>query len=119
MLLIWLAGLIVPHGALPIVGSPLIPQWSGVVLGTTCLLQFGFSKWLDSHYDTGLGRNYYWMIWYPLVFWLINIAATVVAFPKALGRDAGKRARWVSPDRGAHLRKKKIKKIRGEVDDHA
>ena len=118
MLLIWLAGLIVPHGALPIVGSPLIPQWSGVVLGTTCLLQFAFSKWMDSHYDTGLGRNYYWMIWYPLVFWLINSAATVIAFPKALGRDAGKRARWVSPDRGAHLRKKK-KKIRGEVDEHA
>jgi biofilm PGA synthesis N-glycosyltransferase PgaC len=119
MLLLWLAGLVLPHGVLPIVGSPLIPQWSSAVLGATCLLQFAFSRWLDSHYDTGLGRNYYWMIWYPLVFWLINVAATVVAFPKALGRDAGKRARWVSPDRGAHLRQKKKRRIRGEADDHA
>lgn len=99
----WLLGLILPAGTLPLVGSPLIPQWSSVLLGATCLLQFGFSKWLDSHYDQGLGRNYYWMIWYPAVFWLINIAATVVAFPKSLVRGTGKRARWVSPDRGIHL----------------
>jgi biofilm PGA synthesis N-glycosyltransferase PgaC len=51
-----------------------------------------------------LGRNYYWMVWYPLAFWLINIAATVVAFPRAL-MVRGARARWVSPDRGAHLGK--------------
>ena len=106
MVVIWLLGYVLPHGTVPIIGSPLIPQWSGVLLGTTCLLQFFASKWLDGHYDTGLGRNYYWMIWYPAVFWLINIAATVVAFPKAIFRGAGKRARWVSPDRGAHLRKK-------------
>ena len=68
--------------------------------GATCLLQFGLSKWLDSHYDRGLGRNYYWMIWYPFVFWVINIASTVVAYPRVLFRREGKRARWVSPDRG-------------------
>jgi biofilm PGA synthesis N-glycosyltransferase PgaC len=63
-------------------------------------MQFAISKWLDSRYDKGLGRNYYWMIWYPLVFWLINISSTIVAFPKVLFRHDGKRARWVSPDRG-------------------
>ncbi len=105
MLLMWLLGLILPHGTIPVVGSPLIPQWSSVLLGATCLLQFAFSKWLDSHYDRGLGRNYYWMVWYPAVFWVINVAATAVAFPKALGRREGKRARWVSPDRGVHLRR--------------
>jgi biofilm PGA synthesis N-glycosyltransferase PgaC len=102
---LWLAGLLLrglslPEGLLPVVTSPLIPQGSGLILGATCLLQFALSKWLDSRYDRGLGRNYYWMIWYPIVFWIINIASTIVAYPKVLLRSDGKRARWVSPDRG-------------------
>lgn len=98
---LWLAGLMLPgNGLLPALGSPLIPQSSGVLLGAVCLLQFGFSKWLDSRYDHGLGRNYYWMIWYPIVFWIINIATTVVAYPQVLLSRRGQRARWVSPDRG-------------------
>lgn len=85
---------------LPVVGSPFVPNGTGVFLGATCLLQFALSKWMDSRYETRLGRNYYWMIWYPLVFWMINICSTIVAFPKVLLRREGKRARWVSPDRG-------------------
>lgn len=100
LVLVWLAGYIAPAGLLPVIHSPLIPQWSGVVIGATCLLQFAVSKWLDSRYDQGLGRNYYWMIWYPLIFWVINIGCTIAAFPRVLRRDDGKRARWVSPDRG-------------------
>lgn len=103
MLLLWLTGLFFPHGVVPIVGSPLIPRYSSALLSGTCLLQFAVSKWFDSHYDRGLGRNYYWMVWYPVVFWLINTAATVVGFPKAARLGQGSRARWVSPDRGAHL----------------
>ena len=103
LLLLWLAGLVLPQGMVPVVGSPLIPQWSSALLGGTCLLQFAISKWFDSHYDKGLGRNYYWMVWYPVVFWLINTAATVVGFPRAVRLGHGARARWVSPDRGAHL----------------
>ena len=99
--LVWLAGLL-PHAHVPLVGSPLIPNWGSAFLGATCLIQFGLSKSLDSRYDHGLGRNYYWMVWYPLAFWLINIAATIVAYPRAL-MLRGRRARWVSPDRGAHL----------------
>lgn len=97
--LLWLAGLLLPSG-LTVPGSPLIPSGSGLILGATCLLQFGLSKWLDSRYDFGLGRNYYWMVWYPIVFWLINTASTIAAYPKVLLRRDGKRARWVSPDRG-------------------
>ena len=97
---IWLASLVLPAGLVPVVGSPLIPRSSGVFLGATCLLQFAVSKWLDSRYEKGLGRNFYWMIWYPLVFWIINIGTTIAAFPKVLRRREGKRARWVSPDRG-------------------
>ena len=97
---LWLLSFILPVQTLPVVGSPFVPNGTGVFLGATCLLQFALSKWMDSRYETRLGRNYYWMIWYPLVFWMINICSTIVAFPKVLLRREGKRARWVSPDRG-------------------
>ena len=58
-----------------------------MILGTTCLLQFAFSKWLDSRHDRGLGRNLFWMIWYPFAFWIINTASMVVAYPKVLLRS--------------------------------
>ncbi len=80
--------------------SPLLPMGTGILLGTTCLLQFAISKWMDSRYESSLVKNYYWMIWYPFVFWLITVTASIVAFPKVLLRGESKRARWVSPDRG-------------------
>lgn len=106
LVVVWVIGWFHPVGW-PEVGSPLIPKGSGIFLGATCLFQFAVSKWLDGRYEKGLGRNYYWMIWYPLVFWVINVATTIAAFPKVLFRGDGKRARWVSPDRGIHQEEKK------------
>ena len=84
-----------------------IPQWYGVILGITCLIQFFVSLMIDSRYDRGrMLRNYFWVIWYPLFFWLLTMMTTVVAVPKTLLKTQ-KRARWVSPDRG----------FRGEVTD--
>jgi poly-beta-1,6-N-acetyl-D-glucosamine synthase len=96
----WLAGLVLPPGAVPPIGSPLLPHGAGVVLGAACLLQFGFSTWMDARYDHGLARNLFWMIWYPVAFWMIGCATTVVAYPRVLVRGRSARARWVSPDRG-------------------
>jgi len=96
---LWLVGQFV---ALPPpfrIGS-LLPQWHGVVLGIVCLLQFGISTLIDRRYETRVGRNYYWMIWYPLTYWLLSTATTVAALPKALLKRKGTRAVWVSPDRG-------------------
>lgn len=95
----WLLSLVLGDW-LPQVGTPLIPRWHGMVLGGTCMLQFMISKMMDSQYDAKLGKNYYWMVWYPLVYWLLNVCTTIVAFPQAVFRKKGKRARWVSPDRG-------------------
>lgn len=84
----------------------LLPGWNGVVIGVTCLLQFALSLVLDSRYEKGLGRYYYWIIWYPTIYWMLNVFTTVVALPWALLRrirgDAV-RAVWVSPDRGLRL----------------
>jgi poly-beta-1,6-N-acetyl-D-glucosamine synthase len=97
---VWLAGLALPPGAVPALGSPLLPRDGGVVLGAVCLLQFGFSTWMDARYDRGLARNLFWMIWYPVAFWVIGCATTVAAYPRVLARRRLARARWVSPDRG-------------------
>ena len=80
--------------------STLLPGWTGVLLGTTCLLQFAISLSIDSRYEPRLGQFYYWMIWYPMVYWAIHTAATIVALPAAVLAARRKRAIWESPDRG-------------------
>jgi len=62
-------------------------------------LQFALSMFLDSKYEKGVGRYYYWMIWYPLAYWLLSVMTTLVAVPKVILRGR-RRATWVSPDRG-------------------
>lgn len=97
--LIWAVHWVVP---LPMVFnvSLLVPGWGGIVLGVLCLLQFAISLRFDSRYEPASGKHYYWMIWYPLAYWLLNTLTSIVAFPKALFKRRGQRARWVSPDRG-------------------
>jgi len=86
--------------------STILPGWGGIILGATCLIQFGVSLAIDSRYEPALSRYYYWMIWYPMLYWVIHSAATVVAVPKALLKARGSRAIWVSPDRGIRPRRR-------------
>jgi len=98
--IVWLLGIFLELPPM-LESSAVIPGWSGVLLGSTCLLQFGISLIIDSRYEPRtLGRYYYWMIWYPMIYWAIQAAASVVALPKALRKHRGSRAVWVSPDRG-------------------
>jgi biofilm PGA synthesis N-glycosyltransferase PgaC len=99
IVVLWLLGLFVrmPPG---LYVDTLLPQWHGVVLGLVCLLQFLVSTLIDRRYETRIGRNYYWMIWYPLAYWLISTLTSVVALPRAALRRRGVRAVWISPDRG-------------------
>lgn len=100
MTLMWLMSFIWPIFSELNLHAPFIPMGMGLLLGATCLLQFLVSQWMDSRYEPYLRRNYYWMIWYPFIFWLITLTASIIAFPKVLLRRDGSRARWVSPDRG-------------------
>lgn len=77
-----------------------VPVWNGMVLGVTCLLQLLVSCLIDRRYDRGIMKCYLWTIWYPLMFWLINVVTSLVAVPSVLLRRQGARAVWVSPDRG-------------------
>lgn len=78
----------------------LIPRWHGVVLGVTCLLQFAISLFIDRRYERGIGWNYFWIIWYPLAYWLLSLLTTIVAVPKTLFSKSRGIATWTSPDRG-------------------
>ncbi|PZT07318.1 poly-beta-1,6 N-acetyl-D-glucosamine synthase [Stenotrophomonas maltophilia] len=80
--------------------ASLLPQWHGVILALVCLLQFASSLIIDRRYETQIGRNYFWVIWYPMAYWLISLSTTLVALPKTLLRRRSKRATWTSPDRG-------------------
>lgn len=99
IIILFLLGLFVPLSAEWQIKS-LFPQWYGVILAITCLIQFFVSLFIDRRYDGNrFLRNYFWVIWYPLFFWMLGAATTVVAVPKALF-TRNKRARWISPDRG-------------------
>jgi biofilm PGA synthesis N-glycosyltransferase PgaC len=80
----------------------MLPGFAGVLIGITCMLQVAIALLMDSRYEKGLFRYYFWMIWYPVAFWVINVFTTVVATPRVLLRRTGKRATWRSPDRGIH-----------------
>ncbi len=77
----------------------LLPSWHGVILGVVCMLQFASSMVIDRRHETGIGRNYFWVVWYPMVYWMLSMFTTIVAVPKTLSKRRT-RATWVSPDRG-------------------
>ena len=81
----------------------LSPRWTSMLLCVTCLVQFAVSLGIDSRYERqsgGAARHYYWMIWYPIVYWMINVGTTVNGCIKALRKKRGQRAVWVTLDRG-------------------
>ncbi len=82
--------------------NTLVPGWNGTLLAVTCLLQFAVSLFIDSRYEPKIRRYYYWMIWYPMLFWMLSATTTLVGLPAALLKDRNKRATWTSPDRGIH-----------------
>ena len=52
---------------------------------------------IERRYERNMLKNLFWIIWYPLAFWLISTLTTVVALPRALSRP--RQGTWESPDR--------------------
>lgn len=90
---------IIDAPALPRIGDWL-PSWGGTLIGVTCLIQFALSLAIERRFEDGLFKSYFWVIWYPVAYWLIAVATSFVALPKTLLRGSAKRAVWTSPDRG-------------------
>lgn len=101
IIVLWLLGYLIDMPA-ELETSGLIPRWHGVVLGITCMLQFAVSMLIDRRYERGIGRNYFWIIWYPIAYWLLSLFTTIVAVPKVVfsRRKQHRIATWTSPDRG-------------------
>ncbi|MEZ0469922.1 poly-beta-1,6-N-acetyl-D-glucosamine synthase [Luteimonas salinilitoris] len=99
IIVLWLLGKFMPMPEGLYVHT-ILPSWHGVILAMVCLLQFASSLIIDRRYETHVGRNYYWMIWYPVAYWMLSLFTTVTALPKTLLKRRGKRAIWTSPDRG-------------------
>ena len=97
--LLWIYGQFMPLPAM-LKSELYMPEWLGLLFGMTFTLQFFVSMIIDSRYEKDVGKTYYWLIWYPIVYWLISVSTAIVAFPKALFKRSGSRAVWTSPDRG-------------------
>jgi poly-beta-1,6-N-acetyl-D-glucosamine synthase len=78
----------------------IVPEWWGAILAVTYLLQALVSHLLERRYEPDMLKSLYWIIWYPMAFWFISTATTVVALPRALLRPRKQHTTWVSPDRG-------------------
>ena len=97
---LWATGLFVTMPPGLYVPTIFPPAFTGLVLGTTCLVQFAGSIIIESRYEPKLWRQIAWTIWYPTIYWSIVATTSVVGFPKALAKRRSLRAAWVSPDRG-------------------
>jgi biofilm PGA synthesis N-glycosyltransferase PgaC len=96
---IWLlasfgAGSLYPFGIAPLL------SWWGSALALTYLVQAVVSVGIDTRFEKGVAGSIFWIIWYPLVFWLLQAVTAIVGLPRALLRSRHARGTWVSPDRG-------------------
>jgi biofilm PGA synthesis N-glycosyltransferase PgaC len=73
--------------------------WWGTALALTYLTQAFVSFVIDTRYEKQLGRLLFWVIWYPLVFWILQALVAVAGLPRALSRFGDSKGTWVSPDR--------------------
>jgi len=100
-LLLWGLGHVLPMPSDMHVIGMLPPGFTGLLLCLICLIQFGVSALIDRRYEPDLPRALWWVIWYPLVYWMLTLFTTLIAFPKViLRKQRSRRARWISPDRG-------------------
>ncbi|MWP22005.1 poly-beta-1,6 N-acetyl-D-glucosamine synthase, partial [Escherichia coli] len=83
-----------------IVDSLFPPEFTGLLLGVMCLLQFLPSLYIERRYEKKVASSLFWVIWFPMVYWMIGLFTTLVAFPKVMLKRQRSRARWISPDRG-------------------
>jgi biofilm PGA synthesis N-glycosyltransferase PgaC len=88
-------------GSLPegIALSPVPTAW-GSILVITYLTQAVVSALLDRRFEDGILRSIFWIVWYPLAFWFLQVCTAITAFPRALMRPKDAPGTWVSPDRG-------------------
>ncbi|MCS2163927.1 poly-beta-1,6-N-acetyl-D-glucosamine synthase [Scandinavium sp. H11S7] len=99
-IVLFLAGMVMPLPDNLVIQRLLPPEFTGLILGVVCLIQFFVSLIIERRYERGVAGSLFWIIWFPVIYWMLSLFTTLVAFPKVMLRRQRGRARWVSPDRG-------------------
>jgi biofilm PGA synthesis N-glycosyltransferase PgaC len=76
------------------------PGNGALLLALVYFLMAAIAAWLDRRYEKDSAQSLFWMVWYPLGFWTIQMATAIVGLPRAIRRPLDARGTWVSPDRG-------------------
>jgi biofilm PGA synthesis N-glycosyltransferase PgaC len=76
------------------------PRDWGQILALTYLAQALSSAWIDERFERGMFRSLFWLVWYPIAFWVAQALTAIVGVPRALWHMGRMRGTWVSPDRG-------------------
>lgn len=98
--------LLYPLSLIGISGPPMLPQfrflpeWFGIVLAFTYIIQAIVSILIDKQYEPNFGRSLFWVVWYPLIFWTLQAFTAVVGLPRAIFNLRNPKGTWISPDRG-------------------
>lgn len=72
-------------------------------LATLSFIQLFVSIRHDAEYDN-TGKSFIWAVWYPMIYWIINVFIVIAALPKSIRtRIKGGYATWKSPDRGQRV----------------
>jgi biofilm PGA synthesis N-glycosyltransferase PgaC len=100
MLILLLAWVVAMAMGMSIEGVSPLPGNAGLLLAIVYLAQASVSTLLDRRYEEGLHESLFWIVWYPIAFWTLQAATSVVGMARALRRPTLARGRWVSPDRG-------------------
>ena len=92
----WLLSYLVGY---PPVGVSPVPNWWGMLIGTTCLLQLLVGLLLDRRYDSEVPHYYYIAVFYPIVYWVLMAVVTFIATPMGLVSRIrpGSVTRWRTP----------------------
>ena len=94
---LWSVGF-APKSAVP--AMRFLPEWWGMTLALTYIAQAFTALLIEARYETRMPRAVFWIIWYPMAFWLLSTLTAVAALPRAVFRPRTERTTWVSPDRG-------------------
>ena len=99
-IVIWAVSSLFPVWTGGPLGFSLWPKWWGLLLAMTYFLQSAVSMQLDRRFEDKMFNSLFWVVWYPLVFWILQATAAVIGVPRAIARRHDARGTWVSPDRG-------------------
>ena len=78
----------------PPVGVSPFPNWWGMLIATTCLMQLLTGTLLERRYDPSLPKYYFVAIFYPVIYWILMAVVTVVATPMGFRSPGRAPVRW-------------------------